>query len=214
MSSSKNYSNGFWKVYVHINKTNGKRYVGITSQKVEYRWNYGEGYKHSPHLYAAIKKYGWDGFEHIVLFDYLTEQEAKSKETELIAAWNTQDNKHGYNISSGGEGMSGYRPSEEVRQKWSAVRTGKKRSDETKQRISENSVFRCPERRDEVIRKIAESKYKPVTAISLDGSFLQTYPSIKHAANALGLSEAHRSRISECCKGKRKSTGGFRWQYA
>lgn len=214
MGSSKNYSNGFWKVYVHINKQNGKRYVGITSQKVEYRWNYGEGYKNSPHFYAAIHKYGWDGFEHVVLFDYLTEQEAKYKEIELIAEWSTRDNRYGYNVSAGGEGAYGYKPSEEVRQKWSASRTGSKRTEETKKRMSENSVFRCPDRRDEVVRKISESKFKPVTATSLDGSFTQTFLSITHAAEALGLSNSQRVHISGCCNGQRKSTGGYRWQYA
>lgn len=214
MSSSKNYSNGFWKVYVHINKLNGKRYVGITSQKVEYRWNYGEGYKNSPHLYAAINKYGWDGFEHIILFDYLTEQEAKSKEIELIAMWKTQDNRFGYNVSAGGEGASGYRPSEEVRRKLSASRTGLKRSEETKRRMSENSVFRCPDRRDEARRKISESKYKPVIATSVDGSSTQTFKSITHAVKELGLSNSQRIHISDCCNGRRNTTGGYHWKYA
>ena len=84
MGSSKNYSNGFWKVYVHINKQNGKRYVGITSQKVEYRWNYGEGYKNSPHFYAAIHKYGWDGFEHLIVKSHLSKEEASNLEKNLI----------------------------------------------------------------------------------------------------------------------------------
>lgn len=214
MSSSKNYSNGFWKIYVHINKQNNKRYVGITSQKVEYRWNYGEGYKNNPHFYAAIHKYGWDGFEHVILFDHLTEQGAKSKEIELIAKWKTQDDRYGYNVSAGVEGANGYKPSEEVRRKLSESRTGLKRTEDTKRRISENSVFRCPSRRDEVIRKISESKFKPVTATSLDGSFTQTFLSITHAVEVLGLSNAQRVHISSCCKGQRKSTGGYRWRYA
>lgn len=34
-----------WTVYVHINKVNGKRYVGITSLDVNDRWRNGDGYK-------------------------------------------------------------------------------------------------------------------------------------------------------------------------
>lgn len=44
-----------WTVYVHINKTNFKKYVGITSQKPA---NCGWAYKISPHFNGAIEKYG------------------------------------------------------------------------------------------------------------------------------------------------------------
>ena len=50
-------------VYQHKNKINGKVYIGITMQDPERRWRHGEGYKSSPHFYAAIQKYGWDNFE-------------------------------------------------------------------------------------------------------------------------------------------------------
>ena len=33
-----------WTVYMHTNKINNKVYVGITSQKVQNRWNNGKGY--------------------------------------------------------------------------------------------------------------------------------------------------------------------------
>ena len=33
-----------YKVYVHINKVNGKRYYGVTCQKVNRRWKNGKGY--------------------------------------------------------------------------------------------------------------------------------------------------------------------------
>lgn len=38
-----------WCVYVHI-APNGKKYVGITSQKPEKRWNHGEGYQRHPYF--------------------------------------------------------------------------------------------------------------------------------------------------------------------
>ena len=68
-----------WVVYCHINKINQKKYVGITSQTAQKRWKNGFGYTSSPHFYVAIQKYGWDNFEHVILFDGLTEQEAKQK---------------------------------------------------------------------------------------------------------------------------------------
>ncbi len=210
MSSSKKYSNGFWKVYVHINKTNGKRYVGITSQKVEYRWNYGDGYKNNPHFRAAILKYGWDGFNHIVLFDNLSEEEAKSKEKELISQWRTQDRQYGYNVTAGGDGLCGYVPSEELRKRWSEIRTGTKRSDETKRRMSQSTALTRPD----VMKKSAEAKYKAVSAFTSDNKLVGTYESIVEATEQLSLSASSRRHISDCCNGKRKSCGGYKWQYA
>ena len=54
-----------YKVYVHI-APNGKRYYGITKQKVEKRWQNGKRYSNNEHFTNAINKYGWnEGFEHI-----------------------------------------------------------------------------------------------------------------------------------------------------
>ena len=74
---------GKWTVYVHINKINGKKYVGITSRKLSYRWNSGKGYKGQPKFYNAICKYGWDNFDHEIISSNLTENEAKSFEILL-----------------------------------------------------------------------------------------------------------------------------------
>ena len=43
-------------VYAHINKINGKIYIGQTKQNPNSRWSNGYGYKHSPHFYSAIQK--------------------------------------------------------------------------------------------------------------------------------------------------------------
>ena len=67
-----------YKVYKHTNKTNNKVYIGITQQKLEKRWQNGYGYKEQIYFYNAIKKYGWDNFNHELLFDNLTEEQAKA----------------------------------------------------------------------------------------------------------------------------------------
>ena len=92
-----------YKIYVHINKTNGKKYIGQTKQSLDQRFRCGEGYKKSPKFYGAIKKYGWDGFEHILLFDGLTLKEANKKEEELIKKYDTTNDSNGYNIACGGD---------------------------------------------------------------------------------------------------------------
>ena len=53
-----------YSVYCHLNKINGKRYIGITFRPVLKRWKNGKGYNevHQPIFAAAIKKYGWNNF--------------------------------------------------------------------------------------------------------------------------------------------------------
>lgn len=205
-----NYSNGYWKVYVHVNRLNGKRYVGITSQKPEYRWNNGKAYKQCPHFNAAIEKYGWDAFDHIVLYDYLSEDEAKDIEVKLISEWKTQDHNYGYNFTSGGDALRGYVPSEELRKRWSEIRTGMKRSDETKKKLAE-----AGRRTFEASRiPLAEAKYKAISAFTMSGEFVKTFRSIIEASKELNLSGSQRRHISDVCNGKRKSSGGYIWKYA
>ena len=91
-----------WCVYIHISPSN-KYYVGITGQKPERRWRNGDGYKYNKHFTNAIKKYGWDNFEHEIIASNLTEEEAKNFEKILISKLQSNKSKYGYNRSSGGE---------------------------------------------------------------------------------------------------------------
>lgn len=94
-----------YTVYCHENKTNHKLYFGITKTSVRRRWSGGKGYKVQHVFGRAVEKYGWDGFEHIILFTGLTEDEAKQMERDLIREFRTQDPSKGYNITDGGDSV-------------------------------------------------------------------------------------------------------------
>ena len=95
-------------VYIHTNKTNGKVYIGITGRNPLERWNNGKGYKLNPYFWKAIKKYGWNGFNHDILEDNLTREEAKEKEIYYIKKYDSTNRSKGYNIQRGGN--LSYRP--------------------------------------------------------------------------------------------------------
>lgn len=95
-----------WTVYMHICKENGKKYIGITSRTPYFtRFNGdGSGYKTSVKFWNAIQKYGWENFEHVVLAENQTKEEAHRLEREYIKKYQTQDERYGYNIKEGGQG--------------------------------------------------------------------------------------------------------------
>ena len=90
-----------YSVYIHTNKLNGKKYIGITRQDPRRRWQNGFGYENT-YFGKAVKKYGWDGFFHEVIAFGLTKQQACDMEIALIALHRTNNRCFGYNISDGG----------------------------------------------------------------------------------------------------------------
>lgn len=144
-------------VYMHT-CPNGKKYIGITSQSPERRWQKGKGYAYgsNPYFYNAIEKYGWENIEHTILFRNLTKEEAEQKEIELIKEHKTSQREYGYNIDLGGSSCGKH--SEEYKRRmsnmqkeiWansperrvalSEMRTGSHLSEESKEKIRKANI--------------------------------------------------------------------------
>ena len=135
-----------YTVYMHINKKNGKKYIGITKQNPQKRWkSNGIGYC-GQLFYNAIEKYGWDNFEHIILFENKTQEEAEKLEVELIKSYKSTNKKHGYNRENGGNSRGKH--SEETKQMLSVMNKGKYtkgNSPNAKKVICDNIVYDCAE---------------------------------------------------------------------
>lgn len=116
-------SNNTWCVYMHINIVNNKVYIGQTcKQPPEHRWGNGSGYREDtqPVFYRAIQKYGWENFEHRIVAEGLTKEEANQMEIELIAEYKSNCHRYnnpsyGYNMTDGGEGSVGHKHSDTTR---------------------------------------------------------------------------------------------------
>ena len=123
-------------VYCHTNKKDGKRYIGITCQKPENRWRKGDGYRNNPYFSRAIKKFGWEGFVHEILYTDLSKEDAEKIEIRLIAKYKTTNNSYGYNIENGGNGTEKF--TKELKEKLSKAQMNHICSEETKRKISES----------------------------------------------------------------------------
>lgn len=89
-------------LYCHINKFNKKKYFGITKTNIHKRYVASNGYRGCTLFHNAIKKYGWDNFEHIIVLDSLSREQAEKAEICAISIFDTTNPRNGYNIRKGG----------------------------------------------------------------------------------------------------------------
>lgn len=199
-------------VYMHTNKSNGKIYVGLTSMKPEERWCNGKGYHKGTYFRNAIDKYGWNNFEHEIIKDNLTKEEASYWEQYYISFYNLLNRRYGYNMSSGGE-CGGHPQTLETRKKISKNgyrqgMKGKKHSDDTKRKMSKSKIGR---------RFSNESKEKMKSSALNNRGRLFFCVELNRIFN--NLNEAHevttcpKGSIVQCCKGKQIQSKGYHWKY-
>ena len=208
-----------YKVYIH-KFPNGKAYIGITKQEPKIRWGGGNGYVRNEYMHRAIKKYGWENIEHIILFDGLSEEDACEIEKSLIKKYRTNEKEFGYNIESGGQCSN---LAESTKQKLREAHIGKSASEETREKmrasrkrfLSENPEYYQKNLENIMcaVEKAAELKRKSVIQYDLDGNFLAVWNSTREAERVLGIYHSH---IAKCCNKvpKYNTAGGDRWEYA
>lgn len=191
-------------VYKHT-CPNGKCYIGITSKSnPNQRWRDGRPYigdrKHLTKWGAAIVKYGWENILHEILHTNLTKEEACNYEKQYIKYY--KDLNQCYNMTEGGDGIWGYKFTDEQRKKISDSHKGLKQSQETINKRVQKNIGQ--HRSDESKKK----KSIPVLQFDLNGNFIKEYFGCREATRQTGI-----FHIVDVCKGIRKSAGGYFWKF-
>ena len=197
-----------YKVYIHI-FPNNKVYIGITRNRTDIRWANGKGYKSQKVMSNAINKYGWKNIEHKVLYENLTKEEAEQKEIELIAFYKSNQRKYGYNIENGGNCVG--KMSEETKKKISKSNIGKntgiKNGMYGKHPKGEFKKGNIPYNKGKKMSIEEIKKHcKPVLCVETG----IVYYSAREANKQIGISY---KSISSVCNKKRKTTGGYHWEF-
>lgn len=200
-------------VYMHKNKTNGKVYIGLTSMSLEERWKNGNGYHKGTYFRNAIDKYGWDNFEHIIMKENLSKDEASYWEQYYISFYNSLNRQYGYNISSGGE-HGGHFQTEETKKKISKNgyrqgMKGKKHSEETKRKMSKSKIGKTfsNELKEKMRKSALNNRGRLFYCIELN----QIFDNLNDAHN---ITSCSKGAIVMCCQGKQKQSKGYHWEYA
>ena len=197
-------------IYKIEHRESGKVYVGKTARTLGIRMNEhlynSRSHCKKSYIDLAIGKYGIDAFEVSVIEECDTEEKLNEREQYWIACYDCKI-PNGYNITSGGDGVSGNERSLEYRKKMSEANKGKKRSLETRKKMSE--IWIGHEVSVKTREKIsASSKIKrPVICIETNAHF----KSITAAAKWCGVSI---NAISICLRGITQTSGGYHWRYA
>ena len=178
-------------VYKHT-APNGKVYIGITGQNPLKRWASGFGYETQIYFWRAIVKYGWINIKHEILYENLSEQEAKDIEIRLIKEYNSQDVNCGYNVDLGYDHLQ----SKETRQKMAEAKKGKKWSE--RQRLA-------------YLEYADHYHGRSVYKYDIEGNLIETFISVTKAARDANLPvETLRTRLKN---NRRNNNFKFHYSY-
>jgi group I intron endonuclease len=130
-------------IYCITNTVTGKRYIGQTIRPKEQRWqrhlNDAQNKSIPFALHKSIRKHGPGAFK-VEQLTTCDESQLDWLEQFFIWLYDTQNRKHGYNMTEGGGGRRGHKVSEASRRKLSEARTGIKFSEEHCRKISQSHI--------------------------------------------------------------------------
>lgn len=181
-----------YKVYMYA-FPDGKRYIGMTKHTLRERRNY--GYQHNEPLRQLVRKLKWNEYQHEILCDGLTKEEACEKEKYYIKLFDTTDPNKGYNISHGGNRtFEGLKHTEAHKRYMSELYKGKVFSAETRKRLQISNL------------KTAKS----VICFDADRNIVKEYVSLNEAARAVN---GHPTNVNRACASGRIYQNYF-WAFA
>jgi len=176
-------------IYKATNNINGKIYIGKTVKSLERRI---VGHMSSKVGYFpnALRKYGISCFDFTIIETCESKEILREREIYWIEYFNSKW-PSGYNLTDGGEGMSGHIPSKETRNKLSQALRGHKRSEEHQKNWAASRIgFVYSEKSRE---KMSES-HKGIRQSD------ETRAKIRKFFKGVPLSESHRRKLSDAAK--------------
>lgn len=180
-------------------RTNEIRYVGKANNITQrYKAHLNRARKHQIHKKNWIESLKREGLKPIIyVIDIVPINEWIFWETY----WISQIRSWGYsliNYTNGGDGCTfGNQTSFK---KGHTLWLGKTHSEETKKLIGDNNAFKG---KASINRKRVEQK-------DLDGNLIKIWDFIHEAADA---TKSEATKIVACCKGRRKTHNGYKWNY-
>lgn len=217
----KKMENKNYIIYKAQNTLTGECYIGATTKSIEDRKqdhlqkaNSGHGQK----FHFAITISGSDNFTWEQLDTASNTNELAEKETKYIFEFKAQE--EGYNGDSGGgfqKLVYQYDENGTLIETYNSLTEIKEILGIDKQRISNaclNSTMYDGSfwsyRLLEKITPKTDLRIKALNQYSLSQEFIITFKSASEASRKTGISK---SCITKCCRGERKSSGGFIWNY-
>lgn len=235
-------------IYIFVNTVNNKVYVGQTYRNYLSRWNEHILKESSCHyIHNAIKKYGIDMFNRYVIFqtEPLLDSELSrksiikildDKERYYIQYFKSNQEKYGYNLTSGGrdyaefsEKLSKYskKHGKHIIQydlegnfikEWESAkdiytttefkRDGIANCCKGKTSQYKGYIWKYKEKEEQTVEPITAKKV--ILQYDFYGNFIQKYESSYDVYNKTGYSA---NSIRSCCRGQVKSSHGFIWVF-
>lgn len=208
------------------------------------RFSNGYEYKKNYLFWADICKYGWDSFNHEILYSGLDSKTAHDIERRLINEWNLLDPRFGYNLWDGKSKRSPMSATIVSQSRLGNKKClGRVLSNETRAKIAtslsdyystHDNPFLGRHHTSEAIEKLRHRVFSEETRMKMRNNHADVSgannPSAKaveqytkdgefvasysYAKQAADSLNIDLSSIIKCCRGKNKSAGGFIWKYA
>lgn len=157
----------------------------------------------------ARKKYNHESDWKYEVLEYCDYSKLNEREIYYIELYDTYRN--GYNQCLGGSATFGYKFTDEQKKRMSIVHTGRKQSEEEKQKKREkesgvNNPFYGKTHDYETRKKMS----KPIIQYTLEGEFVREWIGAMEVKHILGYNQGC---ITACCRGNQNTAYGFKWAY-